>query len=67
MKKSTNRNSEKIKDKNRLIALTKDTFDMVWSFDGTSLLEHVCRYKLGVYYEVPFFLYLRLPSLFWVN
>lgn len=52
MKKSTNRNSEKIKDKNRLIALTKDTFDNVWSFDGTSLPEHVCRYKLGVYYEV---------------
>ncbi|MFE0557022.1 hypothetical protein ACFW1P_13975 [Paenibacillus sp. NPDC058910] len=52
MKKSTNRNSEKIKDKNRLIALTKDTFDDVWSFDGTNLPEHVCRYKLGVYYEV---------------
>ncbi|MFL0375440.1 hypothetical protein ACH0BY_16040 [Paenibacillus amylolyticus] len=52
MKKSTNRNSEKIKDKNRLIALTKDTFDDVWSFDGRNLPEHVCRYKLGVYYEV---------------
>ncbi|GGG17864.1 hypothetical protein [Paenibacillus aceti] len=52
MKKSTNRNSEKIKDKNRLIALTKETFDDVWSFDGTNLPEHVCRYKLGIYYEV---------------
>ncbi|WP_019910335.1 hypothetical protein [Paenibacillus sp. HW567] len=52
MKKSTNRNSEKIKDKNRLVALTKETFNDVWSFDGTNLPEHVCRYKLGVYYEV---------------
>ncbi len=52
MKKSVNRESEKIKDKNRLIALTKDKFDDVWSFDGTSLPEHVCRYGLGVYYEI---------------
>ncbi|WP_409342327.1 hypothetical protein [Paenibacillus sp. MBLB4367] len=52
MKKSTNKKSEKLKDKNRLIALTKDTFDDVWSFDGTTLPEHVCRYGLGVYYEV---------------
>ena len=52
MKKSVNRESEKIKDKNRLIALTKDTFDDVWSFDGTNLPEHVCRYGLGVYYEI---------------
>jgi hypothetical protein len=52
MKKSVNRESEKNKDKNRLIALTKDKFDDVWSFDGTSFPEHVCRYGLGVYYEI---------------
>ncbi|MGO4695298.1 hypothetical protein AB4Z50_13570 [Paenibacillus sp. 2TAB26] len=52
MKKSVNRESAKSKDKNRLIALTKDNFDDVWSFDGTSLPEHVCRYELGVYYEI---------------
>ncbi|WP_233455066.1 caspase family protein [Paenibacillus elgii] len=52
MKKSTNRKSEKLRDKNRLVALTKDSFDDVWSFDGTSLPEHVCRYGLGIYYEV---------------
>ena len=33
MKKLTNRKSEKLKDKNRLVALTKDSFDDVWSFD----------------------------------
>lgn len=52
MKKSTARPREKEKDKQRLIALTKDNFDDVWLFDGTSLPEHVCRYKLGIYYEV---------------
>jgi hypothetical protein len=52
MEKSLNRESENIKDKNRLIALTKDKLDDVWSFDSTSLPEHVCRYGLGVYYEI---------------
>lgn len=52
MKKSSNRKSAKIKDKNRLIALTKDRFDDVWSFDGTCHPEHVCRYGLGIYYEI---------------
>ncbi|MCU6795012.1 hypothetical protein OB236_23170 [Paenibacillus sp. WQ 127069] len=49
MEKSLNRESENIKDKNRLIALTKDKLDDVWSL---SLPEHVCRYGLGVYYEI---------------
>lgn len=52
MKKSTAHSREKEKDKQRLIALTKDSFDNVWSFDVKSLPEHVCRYKLGIYYEV---------------
>ena len=24
----------------------------MWSFDGKELPEYVCRYKLGVYYEI---------------
>ncbi len=52
MKKSTASDREKLKDKERLMALTKDTFDDVWSYDGKSFPEHVCRYILGVYYEV---------------
>lgn len=26
--------------------------DDIWSFDGKALPEHVCRYILGVYYEI---------------
>ena len=54
MKKSTASKTSKNGDKERLMALTKDTFDDVWSFDGRSLPEHVCRYLLGVYYEIDF-------------
>ena len=52
MKKSSRPQEEKVKDKNRLIALTKQTFGDTWSFDGVSLPEHVCRYILGIYYEI---------------
>ncbi|WP_199883764.1 DUF1016 N-terminal domain-containing protein [Anaerosinus massiliensis] len=52
MKKSTASEQEKKKDKNRLIALTKDSYDDVWSFDGRTLPEHVCRYLIGIYYEI---------------
>lgn len=52
MKKSTAIKSEKISDKRRVQILTKDSFDDIWSYDGKELPEHVCRYKLGVYYEV---------------
>ncbi len=52
MKKSNRPREEKERDYNRLIALTKDSFDDIWSFDGHTLPEHVCRYILGVYYEV---------------
>ena len=54
MKKSTRPASEKQKDRDRLIALTKDSFDDIWSFDGRTLPEHVCRYVLGVYYEINY-------------
>ena len=52
MKKSYRPQKEKNEDRNRLIALTKDSFDDVWSFDGKTLPDHVCRYDLGVYYEI---------------
>lgn len=43
---------EKENDKARLVALTKDSYDGVWSFDGKTLPEHVCGYDLGIYYEI---------------
>lgn len=54
MKKSSRPQNEKDKDRERIIALTKESFDDIWSFDGKTLPEHVCRYKLGVYYEINF-------------
>ena len=54
MKKSNASEEEKQSDKERLKALTKDSFDDVWSFDGTTLPEHVCRYIIGIYYEINF-------------
>lgn len=54
MKKSTVSKKNKDKDRERLVALTKDSFDDVWSFDGRCLPEHVCRYLLGVYYEIDY-------------
>lgn len=52
MKKSGRTKSEKNADRDRLVALTADSFDNIWSFDGRTLPEHVCRYVLGVYYEI---------------
>lgn len=52
MKKSNARKADKDSDRKRLVALTKDSFDDVWSFDGKTLPEYVCRYVLGVYYEI---------------
>jgi len=54
MKKSSRTQNDKDKDRERIIALTKDSFNDIWSFDGKTLPEHVCRYKLGVYYEINF-------------
>ena len=53
MKKSSRPASEKQKDRDRLIALTKDGYS-AWSFDGETLPDHVCRYILGIYYEIDF-------------
>lgn len=52
MKKSNRPDSEKESDKKRLRALTKDSFDDIWSFDGIALPEHVCGYSLGFYVEL---------------
>ena len=52
MKKSTRKAVDKNNDRVRLKCLTSDSFDNIWSYDGKSLPEHVCRYILGVYYEV---------------
>lgn len=52
MKKSNGRRSAKEKDRERLKALTRQSFDNIWSYDGKSLPKHVCRYILGVYYEL---------------
>ncbi|MDP1509237.1 hypothetical protein L8C07_01660 [Paenibacillus sp. CMAA1739] len=54
MKKSDRTKEEKESDRIRLIALTKDSYDDVWSFDEKTFPEHVCRYALGVYYEVNY-------------
>ena len=52
MKKSYRPMKEKENDKARLVALTKDSYDGVWSFDGKTLPEHVWGYDLGIYYEI---------------
>ncbi|URZ88077.1 hypothetical protein [Floricoccus penangensis] len=52
MKKSSNSRLKKDKDRERLMALTEDTFDNIWSYDGKTFPDHVCRYLLGIYYEI---------------
>ncbi|MBR4290035.1 MAG: hypothetical protein IKT52_05270 [Oscillospiraceae bacterium] len=54
MKKSSQRPNAKNADRERLIALTKNSYDGIWSFDGHTLPEYVCRYVLGVYYEIKY-------------
>jgi len=49
MKKSTRPQAENIADRNRLRAMTKTSYDGVWSADGQTHPEHVCGYMLGVY------------------
>lgn len=54
MKKSSRPDEAKNKDRERLMALTKDSHDGVWRFTGHALPEYVCRYVLGVYYEIKY-------------
>lgn len=49
MKKSTRPETEKESDRKRLRAMTKASYDDIWSYDGTAHPEHVCGYQLGVY------------------
>lgn len=39
-------------DRLRLMALTKKSFDYVWSYDGVTHPEHVCGYLLGAFIMV---------------
>jgi hypothetical protein len=52
MKKSERPNREKEEDRVRLRALTKGSYDDVWSNDGVTLAEHVCGYQLGLFIEL---------------
>jgi hypothetical protein len=49
MKKSTRPKDERLADRMRLRAMTKVSFDDVWSADGRTHPTHVCGYLLGVY------------------
>ncbi|VVT00531.1 hypothetical protein [Erythrobacter sp. EC-HK427] len=52
MKRSSHPEREKQKDRIRLRALTKPSYDDVWSADGRALPEHVCGYGLGYFVEL---------------
>lgn len=52
MKKSFRPQYEKDSDRKRLRAMTKDSYDDVWSYDGKTHPKHVCGYGLGVYMEI---------------
>ncbi|MGS2764806.1 hypothetical protein [Sinomicrobium sp. M5D2P9] len=52
MKKSNRPEYEKASDKIRLRALTKESYDDVWSNDGKTFPEYVCGYELGIYMEL---------------
>lgn len=54
MKKASAPNREKEKDRERLMALTKSSYNDIWSADGKALPEHVCGYSLGIYYEINY-------------
>ena len=53
MKKSYRSQKAKDSDRKRLMALTKSTYDNdIWSYDGKTFPKHVCRYIIGIYYEI---------------
>lgn len=51
MKKSTRPQHEKDKDRIRLRALTRKSFDGIYSTDGKTHPEYVCGYQIGFYME----------------
>jgi hypothetical protein len=52
MKKSSRPGAEKKKDRIRLIALTKKSYDDIWSNDGVTHPKYVCGYELGIFIEL---------------
>ncbi|MFT4161809.1 hypothetical protein [Shinella sp.] len=62
MKRSEHPEEEKRKDRMRLRAMTKSSYDGVWSNDGKLHPEHVCGYSLGFYVEL-----VSAARLFWVE
>jgi hypothetical protein len=49
MAKPNKSQTEMQDDRNRLMALTKASYDGVWSNDGTAHPEHVCGYVKGIF------------------
>ncbi len=49
MAKPNKSQAEMQDDRNRLMALTKASYDGVWSNDGTAPPEHVCGYVKGLF------------------
>ncbi|OXT02747.1 hypothetical protein B7H23_07695 [Notoacmeibacter marinus] len=52
MKRLEHPAEEKERDRMRLRAMTKASYDNLWSADGVTLPEHVCGYVLGYYLEL---------------
>lgn len=52
MKKAHGPSAKKESDRDRLITLTKDSYDGIWEHDGTTLAKHVCGYIVGYYIEI---------------
>lgn len=52
MKRIEHLDAEKRKDRIRLRALTKSSYNDIWSADGKVLPEHVCGYSLGYFVEL---------------
>ena len=52
MKKIERPQYEKDSDINRFRAMTKKSYDDIWSFDGETHPEHVCGYEYGYFLEI---------------
>lgn len=53
-RRSLRREEEIIKDKERLMALTRPTYGKDWRHESENLPDFVCRFILGVYYEINY-------------
>lgn len=52
VKKYDQPSEDKQSDRERLRALTKESYDGVWMNDGSTPPEHVCGYRLGAFVEL---------------